>query len=60
MATTPEHISYDGNPTNPNGLTPFGIFDLEALHPLWDILNGLLQNLQPSGRPSEIEIHYQS
>jgi len=30
MATTPEYISYDGNPTNPNGLTPFGIFDLEA------------------------------
>jgi hypothetical protein len=31
MATTPEYISYDGNPTNPNGLTPFGIFDSEAL-----------------------------
>lgn len=31
MASTPEYISYDGNPTNPNGLTPFGIFDSEAL-----------------------------
>jgi len=31
MATTPEYISYDGNPTNPNGLTPFGIFDSESL-----------------------------
>ena len=25
------YISYDGNPTNPNGLTPFGIFDSEGL-----------------------------
>ena len=31
MATTPEYISYDGNPTNPNGLTPFAIFDSESL-----------------------------
>lgn len=30
MATTPEYFSYDGNPANPNGLTPFGIFDLES------------------------------
>jgi|TARA_R100000005_G_C5002951_1_gene210883 hypothetical protein len=30
MATTPEYIAYDGNPSNPNGLTPFGIFDAET------------------------------
>jgi len=30
MATTPEYIAYDGNPSNPNGLTPFAIFDSES------------------------------
>lgn len=30
MATTPEYIAYDGQPANPSGLTPFGIFDLES------------------------------
>src|SRR5210317_1667496 len=30
MATTPEYIAYDGQPSNPSGLTPFGIFDTES------------------------------
>jgi hypothetical protein len=30
MATTPEYIAYDGTPSNPQGLTPFGFFDSEA------------------------------
>ena len=30
MATTPEYIAYDGQPANPSGLTPFGIFDTES------------------------------
>lgn len=30
MATTPEYIAYDGAPSNPYGLTPFGFFDAES------------------------------
>lgn len=30
MASTPEFIVYDGNPSNPFGLTPFGFFDTES------------------------------
>jgi hypothetical protein len=30
MATTPEFIVYDGQPTNPSGLTPFAFYDAES------------------------------